>query len=150
MTGVVYLRGGGAGAGRSLHISGDIGLVQKQPLSYRGRDERYLASPLDTDQPLDVARLLRDYGARNVSLRLENEYAVWSRGAGLDEFMLEVNINYPAHVVRYTPGFWQVIKWGWIQYLAILVLFIYMFNGIKTYVFAQQILPTIPSVPWKQ
>ena len=149
MTGLVYITGSGA-AGRSLETSGDILLIQKQPLSHRGRDKRFLPSPLPADKPLNLAEVLREYGARNVSVRLENSYSVWRRGAGVENFVLELNLNYPPQTVEYTPGFWQTIKWGWIQYLSVLVIFIYVFNSVKTFVFSQQILPTITQVPWKQ
>ena len=150
MTGLIYLAGSGQ-AGRHLQVSGDLGLVQKQPLSYRGgRDSRYLPSPLPADRPLDLGAVLRDYGARNVSVRLENEYVVWARGTGAESFVLEANLNYPAHTVVYIPGFWHLIKWGWIQYLAILVVFVYLFNTVKNFVFSMQILPTISQYPWKQ
>ena len=45
----------------------------------------------------------------------------------------------------YTPGFWQVIKWGWVQYLSILIVFVFFMSKVKNFVFSQQILPTIES-----
>ena len=149
MTGLVYLTGHGS-AGRSFQSSGDIQLVQKQPLSHRGRDSRYIESPLAGEPPLHLAEILRNYGSRNISLRVENSYSVWRRGTGVENFVLELNLNYPSQTVEYIPGFWQTIKGGWIQYLSVLVVFIYFFNSIKTFVFSQQILPTILETPWKQ
>ena len=149
MTGLVYLTGQGS-AGRSFQCSGDIQLIQRQPLSHRGRDSRYKESPLAGEPPLHLAEILRNYGARNISLRVENSYSVWRRGTGVENFVLELNLNYPSQTVEYIPGFWQTIKGGWIQYLSVLVVFIYLFNSIKTFLFSQQILPTIIETPWKQ
>jgi transmembrane protein 231 len=172
MTGLIYLSGQGA-AGRRLDVSGDISLYQKQPLAHRGRDSRYLPSPISlaelaaaappspmsvtTAAPLSLASILQTYGRRNVTVRLDNVYTIWGSGprpttaGGHQRFVLEANIQYPAsQTVVYTPGLWQTLKWGWIQYLAILVVFVYVFNTVKSYVFYEQILPTSEQVPWKK
>ena len=173
MTGLIYLSGQGQ-AGRRLDISGDIGLHQKQPLAHRGRDSRFLPSPIpiaasssaaaqlsptpsaaSVMAPLSLPAILRAYGQRNVSVRLENAYTTWGSGppivGGHQRFIVEANLNYPAaQAVTYTPGLWQTLKWGWVQYLAILVVFVYVFNTVKSYVFYEQILPTAQQVPWKQ
>ena len=36
----------------------------------------------------------------------------------------------------------QMLKWAWVQYVAILVVFVYVFRQIKAFVFSNQILPT--------
>jgi transmembrane protein 231 len=152
MTGLVYLAGQGSG-GRRLDISGDLRLYQKQPLAHRGRDTRFLPSPVPSSAalaPLSLPAILRAYGQRNISLRLENAYTTWGSGAAAGrKFTVEANLNYPAQEVVYTPGLWQTLKWGWIQYLAVLVVFVYGFNTVKSYVFYQQILPTAQHLPWK-
>jgi transmembrane protein 231 len=152
MTGLVYLSGQGS-AGRRLDVSGDIRLYQKQPLAHRGHDTRFLSSPLPSTAvaPLSLAAILRFYGQRNVSTRLENVYSIWGSGAStVPEFSVEAVVQYPAQEIVYTPGLWQTLKWGWVQYLALLVVFVYVMSGVKSYVFYHQILPTAQHVPWKQ
>lgn len=36
----------------------------------------------------------------------------------------------------------QVLKWGWVQYCSVLVVFVFVFRRVKTYVFSRQVLPT--------
>ena len=36
-----------------------------------------------------------------------------------------------------------MLKWAWVQYVSILIVFVYVFRQIKTFVFSNQILPTI-------
>lgn len=35
-----------------------------------------------------------------------------------------------------------MMKWAWVQYSSILVVFVFLFREIKTFVFSNQILPT--------
>ena len=43
-----------------------------------------------------------------------------------------------------------MMKWAWVQYVSLLIVFVFVFRRIKTYVFSKQILPTIPMAPGKQ
>jgi transmembrane protein 231 len=52
-------------------------------------------------------------------------------------------IRYPTQPVLFIPGFWQQIKWGWIQYLSILIPFLFVFKLIKIFIFENQLVPTI-------
>jgi transmembrane protein 231 len=36
-----------------------------------------------------------------------------------------------------------MIKWGWIQYLAILLIFLYIFERVKIFVFRNQLVTTV-------
>ena len=87
---------------------------------------------------------------RNVSIKLENSYQHWIVGQGSQYFTISARLHYPEQTLTYTPGFWQVIKWGWVQYLSILIVFMYVASGVKNFVFSQQILPTLVTIPWKQ
>ena len=115
---------------------------------------RYLDSPVpqDSELPEDfhIPTILKEYSQRNISVRLENSYTTWSPGRGLPYFTLSATIRYPVQTLSYTPGFWQVIKWGWVQYLSVLLVFMYVATNIKTFVFSRQILPTLVSQPGKQ
>lgn len=47
-------------------------------------------------------------------------------------------------IIRYQPGFWQLIKMAWIQYLAILFIFLFLFHRVKRFVFENQVVTTVP------
>lgn len=47
-------------------------------------------------------------------------------------------------ILRYRPGFWQLIKMAWIQYLAILFIFLFLFDRVKRFVFENQVVTTVP------
>jgi len=148
MTGLVYINSGGW-VGSGVNVVGDMKIVQKQPLAHRGRDNRYLNSPInsDSENPEDffISTILQNYASRNVSIKLENCYDHWLTGRGTQFFTIQAKLHYPEQMLTYTPGFWQVIKWGWVQYLSILLVFMFLFSGVKDFVFTQQILPTLVS-----
>ena len=78
-----------------------------------------------------------------VTVRLDNEYTLWQRGSNAAQpFIADVVVHYPEQTITYAPGFWQMLKWAWVQYVSILIVFVYAFRRIKTFVFANQILPT--------
>ena len=42
--------------------------------------------------------------------------------------------------------FFQMMKWAWVQYSAILIVFIIFFREVKQFVFSKQVLPSIVSI----
>ena len=78
-----------------------------------------------------------------MTTRLTNEYITWRRAASKSNvFEINLNIKYPEQKLFYRPGFWQTMKWAWIQYFSVLIVFIYVFRFIKEHVFSKQVLLT--------
>lgn len=50
----------------------------------------------------------------------------------------------------YRPGFWEMIKFAWIQYVSVLLIFLWVFQHIQTFIFQNQVLPTSTVPPFKQ
>jgi len=48
----------------------------------------------------------------------------------------------------YAPGFWQVIKFAWIQYFSVLAVFMYLVGKMRTFIFQNQLVTTIVQRPW--
>lgn len=151
MTGLVVLSGSGF-PGSGLDVVGDARLVQRAPLGPHGRDTRYLPSPLppDLSQDLTLASMLSAYSARNLSLRLDNHYSLWAPGRGSPEFTVRAEVRYPVQRLTYRPGLWQVLKWGWVQYLSFLIVSLYLAARARDFVFGQRVLPTLVSPPGKE
>lgn len=138
-----------------VDVVGDLRLVQKEPLMHKGRDNRYSQPTLLSSrngQPYEdkilaekfkFSQIIRNYNQRNVSMKMSNDYVLWERGsnAGMP-FVANMRINYPVQTITYRPGFWQMIKWAWMQYLAVLVIFVYIFKSVKEFVFTNKILST--------
>lgn len=55
-------------------------------------------------------------------------------------FTLKVDVRYPEDAIYYRPGFWQIIKWAWIQYFAIYIVFAWFMRKIEKYIFENRLV----------
>ncbi|CAG5121819.1 unnamed protein product [Candidula unifasciata] len=138
--------------GGSLQVFSDLRLRQKQLLGYRGTDTRYNNTLVDPASPYaetySLASIFKAYSSRNVTTLLQDPMKIWSAGrAGDSPFRVSVLVNYPEEVISYTPGFWYLIKWGWVQYVSVLLIFLYIFNKVKVFVFQHQVVATVVETP---
>ncbi|XP_078724697.1 transmembrane protein 231 isoform X2 [Lampetra fluviatilis] len=140
--------------GSELSVNGDLRLRQREPLAHRGLDTRYNVSVVNGSSPFaeayDFTEIIHAYQERNVSTVLGNTMAMWKSGrADTTPFVINLLIRYPEETILYQPGFWEQIKFGWVQYVSVLLIFHWVFQRIKTFVFENQVLRTIPINPFK-
>ncbi|XP_010882387.1 transmembrane protein 231 isoform X2 [Esox lucius] len=139
--------------GSQLFIIGDLRLQQRIPLPHRGLHTVYNVSVIDGASPFastyDLANIIGSYQDRNLTTVLSCPNPVWTVGrpAG-SPFQINAEVRYPIEVISYRPGFWEMIKNAWIQYVSVLLIFLWVFNRIQTFVFQNQVLPTLP-IPLK-
>ncbi|XP_006860221.1 PREDICTED: transmembrane protein 231 [Chrysochloris asiatica] len=137
--------------GSELYVNGDLKLQQKQPLSYSGLDVRYNVSVINGASPFaydyDLTHIVAAYQERNVTTVLMDPNPVWLTGRAAEApFVINAVIRYPVEVISYQPGFWEMIKFAWVQYVSILLIFLWVFERIKIFVFQNQVVTTIPVV----
>ncbi|XP_014674883.1 PREDICTED: transmembrane protein 231-like [Priapulus caudatus] len=148
MESMAYVHHSAMQSGAEYSTDGHLILVQRQPLAHRGVDSRYNNTSIDQEsifaEAYDFKRIFKEYNSRNVTTRYDADYSVWVRGRGSGmPFTITITVRYPEESVTYTPGFWQVMKDAWIQYLAVLIIFVLVFDRIKKYVFKNQLVTTI-------
>ncbi|XP_022342597.2 transmembrane protein 231-like isoform X2 [Crassostrea virginica] len=141
--------------GARLDVYGELNLRQKQPLGHRGLDTRFSGPIIDSTsvyaESYDLANIFKKYTERNVTTQLNAPYSVWRSGRGAGQpFVLSSNITYTEQMILYYPGFWYMIKWGWVQYVSVLLVFLYVFDRIKIFIFQNQLVTTIVEKPWKR
>ncbi|XP_037372064.1 transmembrane protein 231 isoform X1 [Talpa occidentalis] len=146
---MAFLQSSFAVPGSQLYVNGDLRLQQKQPLSYRGLDVRYNVSVINGTSPFasdyDLTRIVAAYQERNVTTILTDPNPIWLVGRAAEApFVINAVIRYPVEVISYRPGFWEMIKFAWIQYISILLIFLWLFERIKRFVFQNQVVTTIP------
>lgn len=100
-------------------------------------------SPFASDY--DLTRIVAAYQERNVTTILTDPSPIWLVGRAAEApFVVNAVIRYPVEVISYLPGFWEMIKFAWIQYVSILLIFLWAFERIKRFVFQNQVVTTIP------
>jgi transmembrane protein 231 len=75
-------------------------------------------------------------------MRIQTDYITWSSQTN-DGFKINTNIRYDPVQIYYTPAFWEQFKWGWIQYISVLIPFIYIFYLIKIFIFNNNLVDTV-------
>uniref|UniRef100_H3CM39 Transmembrane protein 231 n=1 Tax=Tetraodon nigroviridis TaxID=99883 RepID=H3CM39_TETNG len=150
MQSLAYLQHSSSVPGAKLFISGDLRLQQKTPLPHRGSTTFITqVSVIDGSSPFasayDLENVIGSYRERNLTTVLSYPEPVWTVGrAAGSPFELNVRIRYPLEVISYRPGFWETIKFAWVQYVSVLLIFLWVFERVKRFVFRNQILTTIP------
>lgn len=152
---LAFLQHSSSVPGSQLFISADLKLHQRTPLPHRGLHAAYNVSVIDASSPLastyDLANIIGIYQQRNLTTHLSSAIPVWMVGrAANTPFQINANINYPVETITYRPGFWETVKFAWIQYVSVLLIFLWIFQHIQTFVFQNQVLPTIVVPPFKQ
>ncbi|KAG7281536.1 hypothetical protein CRUP_007570 [Coryphaenoides rupestris] len=149
MQSLAYIQYSSPVPGAQLFVSGDLRLQQRVPLPHRGLYNIYNVSVVDGLSPFASA-----YNLVNI-IKAYQERNLWTVGRATGSpFQLSAEIRYPLEPSRallnspslatYRPGFWETIKFAWIQYVSVLLVFLWVFTRVKTFVFQNQVLPTLP------
>jgi len=122
-----------------VHYAGDLSWVQKKVLQFRQPDNRYNKTVISNRY--EISDIVENYHSREYMTELKNGYYTPQFGSGT-RLRIAANIRYAEAVVEYAPGFWNVIKWAWIQYASILVIFFYVIETVKNFAFSNRLVPT--------
>ena len=49
-------------------------------------------------------------------------------------FELKAKVRYPRESIRYQPGFWETVKFAWVQYVSVLLVVRYFTNMLTNFV----------------
>uniref|UniRef100_A0A672QLG9 Transmembrane protein 231 n=1 Tax=Sinocyclocheilus grahami TaxID=75366 RepID=A0A672QLG9_SINGR len=137
--------------GSQLFVCGDLKLNQRTPLPHRGLHSTYNVSLIDGSSlfasTYDLPNIIRLYQQRNLTTYLSGVIPVWTVGrAANSPFQISAQINYPVETITYPLH----LRFAWIQYVSVLLIFLWVFQHIQTFVFQNQVLPTTAVAPFKQ
>ncbi|XP_021003242.1 transmembrane protein 231 isoform X2 [Parasteatoda tepidariorum] len=140
--------------GSEFIVMGDLSLNQREPLKLSGEEEKFNV-PVIKDSfikpPYNLEEIFLEYSKRNFTTVFTNTYPVWKPSKSKSEsFKINILIKYPAETILYTVGFWQLLKWALVQYVAVFMIISYLINYIRKRVFQNQLLPSIVIDPIKQ
>ncbi|KAF6025762.1 TMEM231 [Bugula neritina] len=79
-----------------------------------------------------------------------SEYPIWTSGRPKgDRFKVSATIRYPEERILHHTGFWQMFKYAVVQYIAVVVVFVYVSERLKRFVFSHQLINTVAIKPYK-
>ena len=139
----------------TVTIVGDLILQQRQPIQSSGTDLIYNKSIIEPNNLANIRlstfdSIIDNYLTRKYYTTFQSESIQWTDGTDSTSgnlLTLNILLNIRHQSIRFIPGFWQEFKWGWIQYVCVLLPFIAVFNRIKEFVFRNQFVRTLVEVP---
>jgi len=155
MESMAYIHYSSPLAGAEFSTVGKLVLQQSGPLPHKGIHTVFNVPVIDSTSSNVEAYNLYDvftsYVRRNVTTEYTSFYPMWTSGRAAGQpFVIQGTIFYPEETIMYRPGFWQLIKMAWIQYLAILFIFLFLFDRVKRFVFENQVVTTVPMMIEKE
>ena len=139
---------------KNLTVYGQLKFEQKLPIEYSGNNSIYNQSIINVDNTLstlpDLDSILSEYFTRNFYTTFQQQYTSISSRTTTSSDRITINavVNVGRQIIRYRPGFWQEFKWGWIQYISVLLPFLCVFNRLRLFVFSNHLVRTLE--PLKQ
>jgi transmembrane protein 231 len=135
-------------------IFGDVITMQTSPLFCHKRkiNNFYNYSIISNGNDINSYKLdtiIKEYSRRNISTTLTNVYTSFALGK-TRKFNMDLKIRYPEDNIYYRPGFWQIMKWAWVQYLAIYIIISWFVNKIKSYIFSRRLVLFYEENPLKK
>ena len=159
MEAMAVVQHGSAVPGAALAADGTLELAQRIPFSvragfqelYRGEDLLPASSsPPASARDVVIPAIVQRYEQRNFTARFDVPYPLWSGSSGLPaagvtqrSFALNMTFRVPSEQdIRYTPDTSELLKFAWIQYLAIFFVFYYLLQILDRHVFENQVVET--------
>eukprot|EP00842_Homolaphlyctis_polyrhiza_P004946 jgi/Hompol1/5452/HPOL_001703-RA len=140
--------------GASVYIDGDLNLVQRVPMQAS-------VSYVDTTPALNFTqdigndaasltwqRIVMDHSDKNIRVKLNpTAVPIWSTPrASSIPFTIQIRARIPTDRIMYTPGLFEVLKNGWIQYISTMVIVLMVVLPCYDFLLRYQVVGTHVSV----
>ncbi|CAH1108990.1 unnamed protein product [Psylliodes chrysocephalus] len=126
-----------------LKINAHLQFFQSSPILCSIRFSEIYNFPVIENKPESknyaLENIMEKYLKRNFTTHLTNVYAV-TKTENKQTFTLRLLLKYPEHHIYYNPGFWQILKTAWIQYIAIYILLAWLSRKIRKYIFNNRLV----------
>lgn len=81
----------------------------------------------------------------------KNEEMNWNYQAmPMNRIKIDLNMDIEEVELRFRTTFWQKISMIWTQYVAVLLVFIFIMDKLKAFMFRSQFLCAWENIPWKK
>jgi hypothetical protein len=88
-----------------------------------------------------------------VSTIIKNKYEVWQEDVEVGrrgDFLVRARIDYPETSYECWAGFWNTLKWAWIQYFAIFIVVVSVLKKFQQVVYRSRMFESMLEVPWER
>ncbi|XP_063902389.1 transmembrane protein 231 [Zophobas morio] len=135
-------------------VTSDVGITQSSPISCHTKQVNTfynysIITSIEQVHQYDVHNIITAYSKRNISTVMKNVYTSFKL-ENSQNFVLDITLRYPEDIVYYKPGFWETMKWAWMQYVIIYLTVSYIITKIKTYVFNRRLVLFYEDNPLKK
>jgi transmembrane protein 231 len=153
MYSLAYVSASSVAPGGVLTVEGQLLLNQRTPITSQAYNGLYNSPILNCSVGRNVKlaqsafsvvfeELIGEYVWRNYSTTYSNQYPVWKAGPG-NTFKLVAKIQIPPNqVVWYRPQTIEMLKFGWIQFLATFICLWWFYTYLEVFIFNYRIVQT--------
>ncbi|GMR49204.1 hypothetical protein PMAYCL1PPCAC_19399 [Pristionchus mayeri] len=129
----------------SLLITSPLTLHQLTPLTSSMQFPRVLISDTDPTRMRAFPRdLMQTIANRPIGLQLARPMITpLTTTVVPNQFSIKLSLTVPASRIAYQTRFFELIKWAWIQYLAIAIIVYWVCEGIAAYLFENRIINAV-------
>ncbi|XP_072936821.1 transmembrane protein 231 [Epargyreus clarus] len=93
--------------------------------------------------------IMRHFLQREVTTELKTTFSRTSFGH-TGSFTISIYLRIPKTKVIYVPSLLQELKWAWPQYLSLALIFYWLFERVKRFVFNNRLFMAWEVLPWKK
>jgi len=79
---------------------------------------------------------------------LDNKYEFWLNDESTGEFLIKGRIEYSEDTYECWAGFWNILKWAWIQYFAVFIVVNFILKRFQTLVYKTRLFESMVVIPW--
>ena len=152
MKSLAYVSHSSGTPGSSFSADGLLSLRQLEPLADDSTRREYLVDLLVDGEPdgylqasskLKISSILEEYFFRNETTVFDTSYSAWQPGEAKHGFQANVLVRIPPfQEIVYKPATIEILKFGWILFLASFIVFFWALSYGEWYVFHYRVLDT--------
>mmetsp|Transcript_38406 Transcript_38406/g.62246 ORF Transcript_38406/g.62246 Transcript_38406/m.62246 type:complete len:307 (+) Transcript_38406:65-985(+) len=147
MTSYAYYQFSSGAPLRELSVIGNLLFQQRYALSVTSPSVAFNSSVIVVSSPpslqdMNLFTILYNLSSRPVLTYYQNTLPIASTGAAPGDLYINLTIQNPPQNILYQPDTWEVLKYAWIQYAAMLLIGIFFSNIIRDFVYQNQIFST--------
>eukprot|EP00003_Mantamonas_plastica_P015580 TRINITY_DN2633_c0_g1_i2.p1 TRINITY_DN2633_c0_g1~~TRINITY_DN2633_c0_g1_i2.p1 ORF type:complete len:279 (-),score=65.45 TRINITY_DN2633_c0_g1_i2:18-803(-) len=145
MESMVVVNGQNAAGGGVLSFDGTLSFDQKSLLPPLGRRSIYNAKLFEEKnvtsvRDFNMANIIFNAYQRNDTTSLTPLITTWQPGPAGKPFTVRGVIRIPPTVHRYQPGVIETLKFAWIQYLSLALVFYWILDVIKRFAYTERLV----------